>query len=58
MSYIGYIHNSQTNKVRLAKQYAAKYPNDFVLSFDNDCVKIEATQYIGQSFKNKIKNTK
>ena len=58
MNYIGYIHNSQAKKINLAKQYAAKFPNDFTLSFEQDYISIQASPYISHSFKNKIKNTK
>lgn len=55
MNYITSIHKSKKKQIELAKEYAAKFKNDFVVEESSNFVLIRATRYMAQSFLNKLK---
>ena len=56
MNYITNIHNSEITKLQVAKEYATRFQNDFVMiKVDNHFTMIRATRYIGMSFLNKVR---
>lgn len=55
MKFIANIYISDKVKIKVVKDFAKKFQNDFSVVKRDYTVSVFATEYIGQSFLNKVK---